>query len=190
MVDVRWLACLSLVSACGGSAPTPAPRTPVEVAQPPVARAFPVYKRGSDKIVVEVSEAGGVLELDNGAKLDIPAGALAEEVTLTFAAGARTTAFSNRDFERAVGPTLEIAPQLTLAAPLTVSIPLTQLPEGFAADDLALGIEVLGDQQRLGGQGTQTRWDYTAASSEHGRAQARLSNLSGLRVQFLVSKND
>ena len=149
-----------------------------------------MYKRGSDKIVVEVGEAGGVLELDNGAKLDIPAGALDEDVTLTFAAGARTTAFANRDFERAVGPTLEIAPELAPSAPLTVSIPLTQLPEGFAADDLALGVEVIGNQQRLGGQGTQTRWDYAPAASEHGRAQARLTKLSGLRVQFVVSKND
>ena len=191
MVHVRWLACLSLMSACGGSAPTPAPRTPVEVAQPPVPRAFPVYKRGSDKIVVEVGEAGGVLELDNGAKLDIPAGALAEDVMLTFAEGSRTTAFSNREFERALGPTLEIAPELTPSAPLTVSIPLARLPEGFSADDLALGVEVRGTQQRpVGGQGTQTRWDYTHASSEHGRAAAQLTRLSGLRVQFIMSKSD
>jgi len=191
MVDLRWLACLSLMSACGGSAPTVAPHAPTELSQSAAKHSFPVHQRGTDKIVVEVGAAGGVLELDNGARLDIPEGALSEALTLTFAEGARTTAFSNQDFERALGPTLEIAPELSLAAPVSVSIPLAQLPEGFAPKDLALGVEVMATQQRaVGGQGTQTRWDYTTATSEHGRAQAQLTRLSGLRVQFIVSKSD
>ncbi|MET0344067.1 MAG: hypothetical protein ABW252_23840 [Polyangiales bacterium] len=160
------------------------------MAAPEPPRSFPVHKRGGLKIVAEVGEAGGTLELDNGARLDIPPGALAEPVMLTFAEGARTTAFSNREHERPLGPTLEIAPALVPGTPLSVSVPLAQIPEGFTAADLALGVEVTASLQRLGGQGTQTRWDYMGASSEHGRAAAALSRLSGMRVQFIVSKGD
>lgn len=184
------LACLSLMSACGARAPTakPVSRQPAP-AEAELPRSFPVHQRGGQKIVAEVGEAGGTLELDNGARLDIPAGALTDDVTLTFAAGARTTAFSNREYERTLGPTLEIAPALVPGTALSVSIPLAQLPEGFAADDVALGVEVPADLQRLGGQGTQTRWDYMDATTDHGRAAATLSRLSGMRVQFIVSKS-
>lgn len=184
------LALLSLMSACGGRAPT-APPVPqrAAVSEPDLERSFPVHQRGGQKIVAEVGEAGGTLELDNGARLDIPKGALSEPVTLTFAAGARTTAFSNREYERALGPTLEIAPALVLGTPLSVSVPLAELPEGFAPDDLALGVEVAADLQRLGAQGTQTRWDYMDATTQHGRMAASLTRLSGMRVQFIVSKS-
>src|SRR5262245_59321116 len=126
MYDLRWIALVSLVSACGASAPPPPP--PVTIAAEVTPR--PVRKRGGDTLIARVGRAGGPLELDNGARLDIPAGALDEEVEVTFADGTRTTAFANRDFERPLGPTLEIAPELTLTGPVRVSIPLRDMPEG------------------------------------------------------------
>jgi len=186
MNDLRWIALVSLVSACGASAAPPAPPTTAAVVAP-----RPVHQRGGEKLIVRVGRAGGTLELDNGARLDIPAGALDEDVELTFADGTRTTAFANRDFERPLGPTLEIAPELALAGPVRLSIPLRNLPEGFGETDLALGVEATASLQRaVGGGGTQTRWDYLAAAPASGRAQAELSRLNGLRVQFIVSKSE
>ena len=188
---LRWIASWTLVSACGGSAPaTPAPSTtPVEA--PQAQFSAPVHKRGGQKLIAMVGAAGGTLELDNGARLDIPAGSLGQEVEVTFAEGARTTAFSNHDYERPLGPTLEIAPELSLDSAFEVSIPVTQLPDGFEEKDLALGVEVPASKQRaIEGQSTQTRWDYEQASSKSGRAVASLSQVPGYRVQFVVSKSD
>jgi hypothetical protein len=187
MIDLRFIALVSLVSACGGGAP-PAP--PVVPTASRVVE-LPVKKRGDQKLIARVGHAGGTLELDNGARLDIPAGALSDEVELTFAEGTRTTAFANRDHERPLGPTLEMTPELPLASPIRVSIPLRDLPEGFDERDVALGVEQVASLQRaVGGGGTQTRWDYVPATSTGGRAAAELSQLNGLRVQFVVSKSE
>ena len=159
-------------------------------AQPAPERSIPVHKRGGEKLTVEVGSAGGTLELDNGARLEIPAGALSETVQITFAAGARTTAFSNKEHERPVGPTLEIAPELALSAPARVSVPARDIPEGFAETDFALGLEQLGSQRAVEMQGTQTRWDYFPAAAQAGRAVAELAQVPGFRLQFLVSKSD
>src|SRR4051794_24619344 len=131
----RQVVCLLVLSACGGTTASPAPKTaPTTMAAQPE-RSIPVHKRGAQKLIVEVGSAGGTLELDNGARLEIPAGALSESVEITFAAGARTTAFSNKEHERPIGPTLEIAPELELSSPVKVSVPALQLPEGFAEND-------------------------------------------------------
>jgi hypothetical protein len=153
-------------------------------------RSIPVRKRGHDKLTVEIGSAGGTLELDNGARLEIPAGALSETVQVTFAAGARTTAFSNKEHERPLGPTLSIAPELSLSSPAIVSVPAHGIPEGFAESDLALGLEQLGSQRAVEMQGTQTRWDYFPAASQAGRAVAELAQVPGFRLQFLVSKSE
>lgn len=189
----RWLVGLALVSACGGSAPaatyTPS-STPVEETEvgddPPA-----VHKRGAQKLIAAVGPKGGTLELDNGARLEIPAGALAEAVEVTFAEGGRTTAFSNREYERPLGPTLEVAPAMAVQSPIRVSIPLTKMPDGFSPADVALGLEVPSSAHRaVQGQAVQTRWDYLSASSQSGRAIAELSEVPGYRVQFVVSKNE
>jgi hypothetical protein len=149
-----------------------------------------VRKRGHDKLTVEIGSAGGTLELDNGARLEIPAGALSETVEVTFSSGARTTAFSNKEHERPLGPTLAIAPELVLSSPAIVSVPAHDIPEGFAEADLALGLEQLGSQRAVEMQGTQTRWDYFPAASQAGRAVAELAQVPGFRLQFLVSKSE
>jgi hypothetical protein len=149
-----------------------------------------VHKRGSKKLIAEVGPPGGTLELDNGARLTIPSGALSETVEFTFSEGARTTAFANHEYERAIGPTLEIAPGAALSSPVQVSVPISTLPEGFREEHLTLGLEVPSQAQRLESQNVQTRWDYLPASSQSGRAVASLTEVPGFRVQFLVSKND
>jgi hypothetical protein len=150
-----------------------------------------VHKRGGDKLIVEVGNAGGTLELDNGARLEIPQGALSEPVEITFGRGGHTTAFSNHEWERPLGPTLTLTPTLALGSPVKVSVPLSTLPEGFSESDLALGLEVMSDNQRaVQMTGTQTRWDYLPASTASGRATAQLDALPGYRLQFVVSKSE
>jgi hypothetical protein len=190
---VTWwtLVSWSSLSACGGSAPSASSTsttTPVETRN----KTLPaVHKRGAQKLIVEVGAAGGSLELDNGAKLVIPEGALSDNVEITFAEGARTTAFSNREFERPIGPTIEISPEVSLAVAVKVTIPLGKLPQGFEEKDLALGVEVPSSTQRaVQGYGTQTRWDYLPAMGEGGRAVASVEHIPGYRVQFVLSKSE
>lgn len=149
-----------------------------------------IHKRGGSKLIAEVGPKGGTLELANGARLTIPPGAFTSPVEITFSEGARTTAFANHEYERTVGPTLEIGPEAAIAAPLQVSVPISRLPDGFEESDLTLGMEVPRDHQRLEMQGVQTRWDYLPAQSQSGRAVAQIGSVPGFRVQFLVSKND
>lgn len=181
----------SLVLGSCAAIPAKAPvSSPAAAAQPAPERAIAVHKRGGEKLTAEIGSAGGTLELDNGARLEIPAGALSETVQITFAAGARTTAFSNKEHERPLGPTLEIAPELALSSPAKVSVPAREIPEGFAETDFALGLEQLGSQRAVEMQGTQTRWDYFPAAAQAGRAVAELAQVPGFRLQFLVSKSD
>jgi len=191
----RWYAVSALTmlvgaGACATPAPTtPKPQTPALIEERDDLSV--VYKRGGKKLIVEVGRAGGKLELDNGARLDIPSGALSETVEITFAEGQHTTAFANHEYERPVGPTLEIAPALALNQPFKVSVPLSRLPEGFAEKDLTLAAEVVSDTQRaVQMTGTQTRWDYFPAVSESGRAVAELAQVPGYRVQFVVSQSN
>ena len=189
------LATLAAFAGCGGSS-TPAPESAASEASEGTSGGVTgevtseVHKRGGKKLIAEVGPPGGTLELDNGARLTIPEGALSETVEFTFAEGNRTTAFANHEYERAIGPTLEIAPGTSLASPVQVSMPLSTLPEGFREEHLTLGLEVPSQAQRLESQNVQTRWDYLPAESKSGRAIASLAEVPGFRVQFLVSKND
>ncbi len=179
------------VGACGGattnSPQAQAPKLAVEQSAPSVA----VHERGGKKLIVEVGSAGGTLELGNGARLEIPAGALGETVQLVFSEGQHSTAFSNHEYERPVGPIVEIGPPLALNQPLKLSIPLSRLPDGFEEKDLTLGAEVVSDTQRaVQMHGVQTRWDYLPASSAGGRAVAELGAVPGYRMQFVVSRGN
>ena len=193
MHQLRWGSVgLVLAVACGGSTATkPPPQRAPQAAVEPTIPSSPVHKRGGDKLIVEVGRAGGTLELDNGARLEIPQGALSAPVEITFSRGGHTTAFSNHEWERPLGPTLEIAPALPLGTPVKVSVPLAQMPDGFSESDLALGLEVVSDEQRaVQMTGTQTRWDYLPAATASGRATAQLDSVPGYRLQFVVSKSE
>jgi hypothetical protein len=193
LARVTALAVPLTFAACGGAS-TPAPESAVQDAESSGGVTgevtSEVHKRGSKKLIAEIGPPGGTLELDNGARLTIPSGALSETVEFTFSEGSRTTAFSNHEYERAIGPTLEIAPGAALSSPVQVSVPIAALPEGFREEHLTLGLEVPSQSQRLESQNVQTRWDYLPAESKSGRAVATLTEVPGFRVQFLVSKND
>ncbi len=196
MNSSRWIAGLSLLAACGGAgAQTEPARSPTVLeaeaeAESSGGSVLPeVHRRGQEKLVVAVGPAGGTLELDNGARLVIPKGAIAENTEVTLAAGARTSAFSNHDYEKALGPIVEVVIESGVQSPVEVSIPLGKIPEGFEEKDLTLAFEVPSSNQRYESAATQTRWDYNPATSRAGRAAAELQP-PGYRVQFLVSKND
>jgi len=189
--SIYVVGCSLLWSGCSAStANAPAP----QVSEPEPERrdsSEAVHRSGDSKLIVEVGRGGGVLRLGNGARLDIPEGALNEPVEITFSEGTHTTAFSNHEYERPIGPTLEIAPALDLNQPFKLSVPLGSLPEGFAEKDLTLAAEVMSESQRaVQMQGTQTRWDYLPASSDAGRAVAELSQIPGFRMQFVVSQGN
>lgn len=174
---------------CAGAEATAAP--PQVATAPPPPPAMPVRERGNDKLITEVGPAGGILELGDGARVDIPKGAFSEPVSVTFAKGQHTTAFDNREYEKTLGRTLELAPAVEARAPIVVSIPLASLPEGYEAADLTLATEVLAERQRdYQEHATQTRWDYMQAQHQDGRAQASLTYVPGMRLQFLVSRGD
>ncbi len=189
---VSALTLVVCVGACSGAATnTPAARAPEPVVGDSSDSSVAVHKRGGEKLVVEVGRAGGTLELGNGARLEIPAGALSETVEMAFSEGTHTTAFSNHDYERPVGPIVEIGPTLALNRPLKLSVPLSRLPEGFEEKDLTLAAEVVADKQRaVQMHGVQTRWDYLPASSDAGRAVAELNEVPGYRMQFVVSQGN
>jgi hypothetical protein len=90
-----------------------------------------------------------------------------------------------------VGPTLTIQPAL-VAAPgtrITVSVPFAQMPAGFSEEDIAVAVEVVDDNQRaLQMGGVQTRWHNFPASITGRRMVAELTELDGLRLQFLASR--
>jgi hypothetical protein len=196
MNSSRWIAGLASLAACGGAAQTETARSPTVLETESEAETSggggtltEVHRRGQGKLVVAVGPAGGTLELDNGARLVIPKGAIAQNTEVTLATGARTSAFSNHDYERAIGPIVEVVVESGVQSPVEVSIPLGTLPEGFEEKDLTVGVEVPASSQRYESAATQTRWDYVAASSRAGRAVAQIEP-PGYRVQFLVSKND
>jgi hypothetical protein len=194
-LGVAELVCVALLGTAGAgcAAASTAPSAAPRVAPEPEVRSSvgEVHKRGTGKLIAEVGPRGGTLELSNGARLAIPAGALSEVVEITIAEGARTTAFSNHEYERPIGPIVEVSPEISLNTPATISVPLAALPDGFSAADLSIGVETVSDAQRaVQGAATQTRWDYLGASSSSGRASAELPALPGYRVQFLVSRSN
>lgn len=188
------IAGMMLLAACGSGAAassetSKAPAVMQAEAESAGGELSEVHRRGQEKLVVAVGPAGGTLELDNGARLVIPKGALEQNTEVTLANGARTTAFSNHEYERAVGPIVEVVVEASVLSPVEISIPLAKIPEGFEEKHLTLGVEVPATSQRYRSANTQTRWDYITASGRSGRAVATLEP-PGYRVQFLVSKSD
>lgn len=151
----------------------------------------PVHQTGDQSVQAEIGSPGGSLALTNGARVEIPAGSLAEPVEVIFGVGSQTQAFNNRDYEKPVGPTLILQPAL-VAQPGTrfnISIPYTALPSGFTEDQVTIGMEVLDDDQRAEQMGsTQTIWVYQPANAQNGRLVAEMTETSGMRLQFLVSE--
>lgn len=184
-----------LFGACGGGAaatdstlPTDPERT--EVAERPGPSTI-AHGRGDHQASARIGSAGGDLTLGNGARLEIPPGALEREIEVVFSLGEEVNAFRNREDERTVGPALVVAPELASAngAKFIVTLPYTSLPEGFSEDQVALAFERHAEgASGFRGGATRTTWDHTAArvTSDH-KLRAELDALPGMRVQFVVS---
>ena len=153
-----------------------------------------VHERGDDSVTATVGPAGGTLELSNGAKLEIPQGALGDEVEVIFGLGSRTQAFANREYERTIGPTLIIQPSMVLqpGKRATISAPLASIPQPFTEDDVTLATEEVDDfdPQSDVRNTVQTIWQYNSASVQGGRLVAELQQIPGFRVQFLLSQDE
>jgi len=192
LVRATWAGVLAVAMGCGSSTPETEDVTDLgNGGSDQGTPTGPVNERGDDSAVATVGPAGGTLSLSNGALLEVPQGALAEPVEIIFGRGTQTQAFSNREDERTIGPTLIIQPAV-VAEPGTrirISAPLVSIPGGFSESDLALAVEEADDSQRSDVMGTTTtRWQYADASVSGGRMRAELESLGGFRVQFVVSR--
>jgi hypothetical protein len=177
--------------ACASGGATPAARTGNDaddsadesIAAPNTA----VHKSGSGTVAAVLGSPGGTLELNGGPRVEIPPGAVegAEEFVLKVAQ--KTTAFGNKESEKAVGPTFSVAPGAD--APdgrmVVFSLPMASFPDGWG--DPALAYE-LDQGEVVGGEdSTRTRWQYEPARLSGGRIVAELPGVPGLRLQFVLS---
>ncbi len=151
------------------------------------------HAQGADRASARVGPAGGTLEIANGARVEIPPGAVGQPVEVTLTRAPATEAFNNREDERISGPAFIVSPRLESAngAKFVVSVPMTSVPDGFEQTDLAVAYETVSSEQRglseaMGS--TQTRWEHSNAAVRSGRMSAELGELPGFRVQFVYSR--
>lgn len=187
----KWAAvviALACASGCGGARPEPvvASTAPVEEATP--ARRGPVSARGENDVRATVGADGGTLELANGARLEIPAGALDSDVEIRLHVGAEAREAWDDETKRPLGPVVDVEPAITASSgQFRVSAPAMPLPDGFDLSDLALGAEEEVGDTHLGGA-TRTRWQMWPARVDGNRFVAELPALGGHRLQFGVSR--
>jgi hypothetical protein len=175
---------LALIGCGGSQASAPAANTANEV-QPGTALAprNPVNKRGSGSVSAKLGPGGGTLELDEGPRVDVPAGAVTEGQDFVLKLAQKTTAFFNKESERPLGPTFSFAPDLNSA--IKVSFPLASLPDGWGDPSIAYEVsegEIMGSEDS-----TRTKWQYERARVSGGRVMADLPEVTGLRMQFVLS---
>ena len=205
----RWSIALSSIAwiGCGGAAGTSGPTAKANragaghermanrsgddaTAPGPVA---PVQRRGGKQMTVAVGRGGATLELDNGARIVIPAGTLRQATDVVFMQAKPTTAFSNYDDQTPLGPTLQLSPEMQAPAgsKIVLSVPLSQMPDGYTGNDVEVAHEELDERQRAyGDQSTVTRWHYGDAGLRAGRLYAEFDYVSGMRLQFVASRED
>lgn len=188
------LAASAIVGCGGGSEPEPLFTPENTGGGEGSGAASPVHERGDTSVQATVGPAGAVLELSNGAKLEIPAGALGDRVEIVFGIGSQTQAFSNRENERTLGPTLLVQPALVAqpGARIKVSAPAGPIPQPFTEDDVTLATENVDEMAPMSDVRTnvQTVWQYANASVQGGRLVAEVQELPGMRVQFLLSRDE
>jgi hypothetical protein len=184
----KWFVVAVMVGCGGSQASAPGANTANEV-QPgvKVAAARPVSKRGSGVVSAKFGASGGSLELDEGPRVEVPAGAVADEQEFTLKIAQKTTAFFNKESERPLGPTFSFAPDLDASAggAIKVSFPLGSLPEGWGDPSIAYEVsegEIVGSEDS-----TRTKWTYERAALSGGRVVASLPQVTGLRMQFVLT---
>ncbi len=155
----------------------------------------PVIKSGSGSVAAVMGPAGGRLDLANGARLEVPAGAIEGAQEIVFKDAPKTTAFKDEDVQgnRPVGPIVLATPELYApeGAFFVISIPFSSMPEGYGPNSLLLAYETPSSIQRNFAEDTTvTIWNYEQASIVSGRATARLDALPGMRFQFILSRDE
>ena len=146
-------------SSSGGSGAPPSATTPSDPGTPPdttkpMPGATNPVGSGESKTVAIDNSVGGSVELSDGTKLEIPAGALPDgvtEISITSATSAAPAVYN------AVSPLFVFGPEGTVfSSPVKISFPVT-IPSNLAASDLT----VL--WSRLHGQGyDKVPTEYTA----------------------------
>lgn len=180
------------LAACGGSESAGSTTGGgLEEEQRPVQPTGPVNASGSEEARATVANAGGTLSLQNGARLEIPSGAIAEPTEVVLRRGAEGQAFGDLERQRSLSPMLNVEPMLVAAdgGAFVVSVPAQTIPSGFEEADLAMAMEEIDDQQRaIDTLGTQTRWQFYPVEVQNGRWVARVGGLAGHRIQFGVAR--
>jgi len=188
----RWLwLSIGVMLGCGGSqAEAPAASTANEAvngrsASGPIG---PVSKHGSGSVSAKVGPGGGTLELDEGPRVVIPAGAVEAGQEFVLKVAPKTTAFLNKESERPLGPTFSFSPPLDApdGTSIEVSFPLASLPAGWGEPSIGYEVEA-GGEMSYGEDSTRTKWQYERASLSGGRVVAKVSEVTGLRLQFVLT---
>lgn len=136
-------------------------------------------------MVATLGPAGGSLELASGWRIEIPEGALEDDVELRFVTGHEANVFSREEGEAGVGTLAELSPMVIAAEGhlLRVSAPAGRAPAGFERSHVVLGMEEEA-RGRAFGDAVTTRWQYHSGSGEDGRYVAEVAYLGGHRLQF------
>jgi hypothetical protein len=173
---------------CGGSqAAAPAASTANEVHERGNSQDGPVNavtKHGSGKVQAHFGKGGGTLELEEGPRVTVPAGEVDGAQDFVLELAPKTTAFSNKESERALGPTFSFSPPLD--GNIEVSFPLASLPAGWGDPSIAYEVAE-GEAIQYGEDSTRTKWQYERAQYSGGRLTAHLSEATGLRMQFVLT---
>jgi hypothetical protein len=184
----KWFVVAVMVGCGGSQASAPGANTANEV-QPgtQLAPRTPVSKRGSGTVSAKLGPGGGTLELDEGPRVDVPAGAVTEGQDFVLKIAQKTTAFFNKEDQKPLGPTFSFAPDLDAPAgeSIKISFPLASVPDGWG--DPSIAYEV--DEGKIVGSedSTRTQWQYERAQMSGGRVVAQLPQVTGLRMQFVLS---
>lgn len=183
---------LAVIPGCGGAAATGPGASSANEASPAddgeaAAPNSVVRKSGSGSVSARLGPPGGTLELNDGPRVEIPPGAVEGGVEFVLKVAQKTTAFGNKESEKAIGPTFSFSPELNApeGRSITVSFPLGAPPDGWG--DPAIAYEQDEGAISYGEDSTRTKWLYESAKLSGGRIVAELPALSGLRMQFVLS---
>jgi hypothetical protein len=135
-----------------------------------------------------IGSGGGTLELDEGPRVTIPPGTVKGGQEFVLKVAPKTTAFSNKESEKPLGPTFAFAPAVDASGSegIEVSYPLGTLPKGWGEPSIAHEVQE-GAAISYGENSTRTNWQYERAKLSGGRVVAHLASVDGLRMQFVLT---
>ena len=142
-----------------------------------------VSKSGSGSVTATLGPGGGSLELTEGPKIVVPAGVIEGGQDFVLKIAPMTTAFANKESEKALGPTFSFSPPLDAA--VEVSFPLGSMPDGWG--DPSIAYEYQAGAELKGEDSTRTKWQYERAKYTGGRVVATVPQATGMRLQFTLT---